>query len=206
MQATPKKAKCLCGWGPFVLGLVLALIFGWHIFPKIMTKELRQPIAFNHVVHVENAGMVCEDCHYLRDDGTFSGLPTTESCASCHAEAITDHPEEKRFIREYVDTGREIRKEWLVYQKQPDNVFFSHAAHSIDRCMTCHMEYETTADLCKVCHIDMSVVTDPPVYKENRLSGYSDDTMMMPTCESCHAHPDHYGITNASNACFVCHK
>lgn len=210
--ASTKKARCgsrcssCCGWVAFAIGLIIALILGWKVLPELKLEEKKQPIDFDHVMHVDYIGLLCEDCHFLREDGSFSGLPTTESCANCHYEALTDNPEEIRFVEEYVETGKEIKTEWLVYQKQPDNVFFSHAAHSIDRCGMCH-DYAVTADLCNLCHIDVSVMETPPVYKENVISGYSVDTMMMPDCESCHANSGHTdGITNASNACFVCHK
>lgn len=199
------KKCCICGFGPFIVGLVVALILGWWVLPELMLVEAKQPIAFNHVVHIENAGMECSSCHYVREDGTFNGRPTTASCAECHSEAMTENPEELRFVQEYVETGKEIRDKWLIYQKQPDNVFFSHAAHSIETCGACH-EYEKPADLCSLCHLDVAATTTPPVYKENRLSGYSKNTMIMWSCENCHAQPDHLDSTKASNACFVCHK
>ncbi len=206
-----EKKSCICAMVPFLVGLVVAMLFGWMAYPSIMYSSQEQPIAFNHVAHVENAGMACADCHFVREDGTFSGRPTTESCASCHTDALTESPEEARFIEEYVETGREIKDEWLIYAKQPDNVFFSHAVHSLENCARCHdvakPQFKTEADLCKQCHIDMSTVETPPVYKENILSTYSADIMMMWACEDCHAHPGHrFGAAKASNACFVCHK
>ncbi len=142
--------------------------------------------------------MACEECHFIREDGSFNGLPNTASCAACHEEAVSESAEEKRFIDEYVKKGREIRNEWLVYQKQPDNVFFSHAVHSLERCANCHTEFETTQQFCNICHLDVASTTTPPVYKENRISTYSVNTMKMPECEACHANPGHYGTTNAS--------
>ncbi len=204
---TEAKCSCLSGLGPFIVGLVVALILGWWVLPGLMLVEAKQPIAFNHVAHIDGAGMECSQCHYVREDGTFHGRPTTADCAECHADAMSDNPEDIRFVNEYVKTGKEIRDEWLIYQKQPDNVFFSHAAHSVERCGTCHTEYEEDPTLlCNQCHLDMAKTTTPPVYKENRLSGYSKDTMIMWTCENCHAQPTHLSSANTSNACFVCHK
>lgn len=208
--SAPETAKkcCCCGWGAFLVGLVVALILGWAVLPALMQKELKQPVAFNHVLHVDEQGMDCRQCHFAGPDGQFSGVPTTASCAECHSEAIGNTPEEIRFVQDYVQTGREIRSEWLIYLKQPDNVFFSHSVHSVERCSTCHTEYaENPGALCKVCHIDMSKVTTPPVYSENRLSGYPKGTMLMWDCERCHTNPNHLSpATNANNACFVCHK
>ncbi len=207
---TEKKQISCSTFAPFLVGLVVALIWGWFFYPNIMYTKQEQPIAFNHKLHVGEVGMDCVDCHYFREDGSFHGKPTTEDCASCHAVAITEHPEEERFIAEYVETGREIADEWLIYAKQPDNVYFSHAAHSLENCARCHQYVYpiiTEADLCKACHIDMSTNEVPPAYEENMLSSYSRQTMMMWECEECHALPGHrFGQANASNACFVCHK
>ena len=135
--SAPETAKkcCCCGWGAFLVGLVVALILGWAVLPALMQKELKQPIAFNHVLHVDEQGIDCAQCHFTGPDGQFSGVPTTATCAVCHAEVIGNDPEEIRFVQDYVQTGREIRPEWLVYLKQPDNVFFSHTVHSVDRCV-----------------------------------------------------------------------
>ncbi|MFV0423940.1 menaquinone reductase multiheme cytochrome c subunit QrcA [Oleidesulfovibrio sp.] len=197
------KSRCCRGSAaPFFVGLVVALIFGWWVFPGMLYSQKQQPVRFSHPVHTEDAGMACTDCHYFREDGTFAGLPTTEQCASCHSDVLGEDPEEARYVEEYVNQGKEVK--WLVYQMQPDNVFFSHAAHSEESCNQCH-DF-STRDLCNQCHPDVAGMDNPPVYNENKLTKYSKETMKMWECERCHAHPDHYGVTRSSNACFVCHK
>lgn len=205
---TPSR-KEECGLGrlgggiwPFVIGLVVALVFGWWIFPKLMFSNQQQPVQFSHETHLKDASLECGVCHYLRADGTFSGIPATADCAICHSQILGDSRAERAYVSDYVRTGREVK--WLVYQKQPDNVYFSHAAHSLDTCNTCHQYSES--ELCQKCHIDLSNMAAPPVFSENRLSGYSKQTMKMWKCEACHANPNHLGSTGASNACFVCHK
>ncbi|MDQ7031151.1 MAG: menaquinone reductase multiheme cytochrome c subunit QrcA [Desulfonauticus sp.] len=169
---------------PFLFGLVGALIVGWWLFPELLYSKKTQPIRFSHKVHVEDQGMSCDECHSYREDGSFAGIPTTEQCAECHSEVQGDDPAEKKFVEEYVEKGKEVP--WLIYQKQPDNVFFSHIAHKGIKCTTCHPD---------VGHMDT-----PPVYYEDRISGYSKQTMKMWQCERCHAR------RGASNACYVCHK
>ena len=141
---------------------------------------------------------------HLATDGSFSGTPTTAQCAECHSTILGSDPEEARFVREYVQTGREIKSEWLIYQKQPDNVFFSHALHFGP--MADLSRPEEIAAFCSRCHLNVAETDVPPVYKENRLSGYSENTMLMWGCERCHAEHMAMGNTNASNACFTCHK
>ncbi len=168
---------------PLLSGFVMAVALGWWGYPKLVFSKKTQPIRFSHTVHIDQE-MACEDCHYFREDGSFAGLPTTEKCAECHEEAVGEDPAEIKFVDEYVAQGKEVP--WLVYQKQPDNVYFSHIAHK---------------DLeCTACHMDMSEVDTPPVYCQNKMTGYSKQTMKMWECERCHAE------NGASNACFVCHK
>jgi len=170
-----------------LVGFVVALAVGWFLFPKLLFVRQEQPIRFSHAAHV-NQGLDCQECHHLGADGRFSGLPPTETCAGCHGEETGENTpagkEIDRFVNTYVKTGKPVP--WLVYQKQPDNVYFSHVAHrGFD---------------CSQCHPDMPGRKSPPPYFENRLTGYSKDTMKMWQCERCHAS---MGI---SNACYVCHK
>ncbi len=197
-----KKGQSKCSAAPFFIGVVAALVVGWWFFPKALFSEQHQPVKFSHKLHMEEAGMECATCHYFNEDGSYHGLPTTEDCAACHADMLGENPEEVKFITDYVDREREVN--WLVYQKQPDNVFFSHAVHTLDNCGQCHDYNE--AEMCSHCHPNVAEMDEPPAYHENRLTKYSKDTMKMYTCEECHALADHRENTNASNACFVCHK
>ena len=186
---------------PLFLGLMLALLTGWAVFPQVLYSREEQPMAFNHVLHIGQAGLDCGACHYLRSDGSFAGRPSLENCAECHSTPLGKDPAEQRLISEYIEPGREIP--WFTYAGQPDHVFFSHAAHSLERCNACH-EF-TEIRLCARCHADMSAGTELPAYVKDRLTGYSKDAMAMSACERCHALPDH-APTTASNDCAVCHK
>ena len=207
--AAPDKAekRCSCGWGAFAVGLVVALILGWWALPGLMLAERKQPVNFSHATHVQDAGADCAQCHFLRDDGSFSGAPDTATCAECHFITLGSDPEEARFVTEYVQTGREIKTEWLIYQKQPDNVFFSHAVHSRQNCGACHdVADRPLPEDCAICHPEVFNMAAPPVYRENRLSGYTPATKIMWECERCPARPEHAEKSRASNGCFVCHK
>lgn len=201
-EACRRRTCPLGGFAPFFLGLAVALVFGWGIFPMLMYTSSEQPVSFSHETHIKIASLDCVQCHVVRPDGTFAGLPTTEDCAVCHSQILGPSAEERRFVNDYVRPGKEVK--WLVYQRQPDNVFFTHAAHSTQNCNFCHQYSER--ELCTLCHMDMAATNTPPTFEQNRLSGYSKDITKMWRCEACHANPNHLGITNATNACFVCHK
>ena len=193
--------------GAFAISFVVHLFIGWIVFPKLLYSEKQQPIDFNHVVHVEEVGD-CEGCHAFRDDGSFAGIPPLSNCVECHEEAVGEHPEEAKMVDEYISQEKEIP--WLVYSRQPDCVFFSHAAH-----------VKMGQLECKACHGPIEETEDSRPYYENRLTTYSRDiwgredagllafagkqtntwdSMKMNDCTDCHKE------NGTNNACFVCHK
>jgi hypothetical protein len=187
----------------FMLGMVASLIVGWIIFPKLLYSQKPQPIDFNHASHVELVENGCESCHFFREDGSYAGVPKLEQCIECHEEVQGESEDEARFVEEYVNKNREVP--WHIYSKQPDCVFFSHAAHvkkaDMD-CVTCHGHIGTSEHL--------------KVYEENRITGLSRDiygknisgikinswdSMKMDVCADCHQKE-----IGSKGACFVCHK
>jgi hypothetical protein len=172
-----------------ILGIVAGMVVGWVIFPKLLYSKQEQPIDFNHVLHTELVSEGCESCHFFRTDGTFSGVPKLEHCINCHEEQQGESANEAKFVKEYVFKGIEVP--WLIYSRQPDSVFFSHAAHikaGKMECITCHGPIDQTEHL--------------KPYEENRLTGYSRDIwgkniaglkknpwdrMKMDDCANCHA-------------------
>ena len=193
----------------FILGLAASLIVGWVVFPKVLYSQKKQPIEFNHVLHNELVEDGCESCHFFREDGSYSGVPTLDQCIECHEEVNGEDPEEARFVNEFVANNREVP--WLIYSRQPQNVFFSHAAHvkmgEMD-CVTCHGHIGESESL--------------PIYKQNRISGYSIDIwgrnisgikrnswdrMKMDDCAECHRQEgvNQNSVQTLRGGCFVCH-
>jgi len=142
----------------------------------------------------------------FNEDGSFSGLPDLNSCIDCHEYQQGEDPEEEKFVNDYVTPGEEV--EWLSYSRQPDCVFFSHAAHVQGAGMSC-----------EECHGDIGYSEHSRVYQANRLTGYSRDIwghdisrlskpesdepqpMKMNDCAKCHLEE-----TGHKGACFQCHK
>ena len=187
----------------FVAGIAAALAAGWLAFPRVLYKAESQPFQFSHSVHTgEKGGMKCEDCHSLRADGTFTGVPRLEKCAGCHSAPMGTTKDEKLFVERYVTPGKEVP--WKVYSQQPDNAYFPHAWHV------------NLAKLqCERCHGDHGKTGDLRAFEQNRISGYSRGVegallvrtsggkttgMKMSDCEHCHSEK---GVTTA---CIDCHK
>ena len=146
--------------------------------------------------------MDCTDCHGFHDDGRFAGIPTVSACEECHADPMGESAIEQQMIDDYITPGQEIP--WLIYSRQPQNVYFSHAAH-----------VELAGIECSRCHGDHGTTTTLPVHEVNRISTYSrriwgpriigggpelSDSMKMSDCSDCHAER---GI---QDHCLMCHK
>jgi len=174
----------------FGLGLATALLAGWLAFPRALYTRQNQPLAFLHKTHAGKSGYAeCSQCHALRDDGTFGGIPSLDTCTSCHSERMGTSHDEGVLVDAYVKTGQEVP--WLIYSRQPANVWFSHAIHV------------RRANLaCTECHSTYGESDQVRIYEKNRISGYSRDIwghsisrihfsgrhdgMKMNDCEDCH--------------------
>ncbi len=193
----------------FIAGVALSMVLGWAVFPKLLYSHKNQPFNFNHKLHLEQVDG-CVSCHFFREDGSFSGSPALAQCIDCHSEKMGESEDEAIFVDQYVAKEREVP--WLRYARQPDCVFFSHAAHvygaKLD-CMTCHGDIGTSEQL--------------KPFEENRITGYSRDIwghniagfkrntwdrMKMDDCAQCHktAGIHDSSVQTGRDACFVCHK
>jgi hypothetical protein len=194
----------------FILGLIASLIVGWVIFPQLLYSQKKQPVSFNHALHNEEVEDDCESCHFFREDGTYSGVPKLAQCIECHEEVNGEDPGEEKFVNEYVAKEREVP--WLIYSRQPQNVFFSHVAHVKMGQMDC-----------VACHGNIGESESLKAYEENRISGYSRDIwgrniagikrnswdrMKMDDCSECHVkeNVNQNSVQTQRGGCFVCHK
>ena len=187
----------------FGLGFVAALLVGWLAFPRVLYVKKPQPLEFRHKTHADRSGVAdCSECHALRDDGAFAGLPAMDKCASCHSDKIGETKAEATLVDFYIKPAHETP--WLVYAQQPPNVWFSHAIH-----------VKRGGLKCEECHGQYGQSDQVKVYQVNRISGYSRDIwghsmsrlgrakgdgMTMSDCENCHR------ALHVDAGCMGCHK
>jgi len=186
----------------FFTGFIGMLLFGWFLFPSLMYQSLEQPFQFSHVTHTDLTGFSCNDCHYVKSDGRFSGIPTNENCSMCHMGMLGETEDERIFVEEYLMKDREVP--WFVYSRQPENVYFPHVQH-----------IELGEMSCETCHGDHGTSESLRSFQRNRLSGYSRDIwgpsitrinnppgtgMKMNDCIRCHEQAD------LTIGCIGCHK
>jgi menaquinone reductase, multiheme cytochrome c subunit len=187
----------------FGIGMGLALLTGWTAFPHALYVRRSQPLEFLHKTHSEKSGTSdCSACHALASDGEFTGIAGIATCAGCHAEKMGTSKAEATLVDAYIKPSRETP--WLVYSRQPANVWFSHAVHT-----------RLAGLACSDCHGDMGASDRQRVYEQNRISSYSRDIwghsiarlgraphdgMDMSDCEGCHRR------RHVEVGCLGCHQ
>lgn len=202
-----EKARSLAkrlefGPAPFIVGLVVALVFGWWIFPELLFSRQDQPVQFSHETHLKDASLDCSVCHHLRADGTFDACPLQRTVLSairrCSAKARPNGSSS-------TNTSRRARK-WTGKSTRSSLTTCSSAMPCTRWQPVTTVMSSPSGSFAPRAISTWLPAKSRPVFRENRISGYSQNTMKMWQCEACHANPNHLGSTNASNACFVCHK
>lgn len=147
----------------------------WISYP--FGSSVRQPIDFNHQLHVEEVGVECLECHPYFQMSRSSGLPNEETCIQCHEEPVGESREEMK-LSAILQSG-----EGLMFRKllvMPEHVNYSHRTHIV------------VAELaCEKCHGQIAATTLPP--------GRPLIQVDMEYCMDCH---EKYAVTND---CIACH-
>jgi len=120
-----------------------------------------QPIAFNHMLHVQTVKMGCNDCHEPRSDGSTVAMPQPAKCMVCHSSVATDKPDIQRLA---AAAKNEDPIPWVRVYRVPSFVTFSHKTHTAagSKCEECHgpvaerttiaLEKDTSMGSCIACH------------------------------------------------------
>jgi len=163
--------------GAFAVAMAAAGFLAGRVLLR-PTERVLQPVEFNHLLHVEDVGLDCIDCHEYYETGQHSGLPSVETCLGCHEGGVTESPEERKFL-EMVGRGEDVRFRKLF--RLPDHVYYSHRTHVV------------VAGLeCVECHGAVATTSTPPLLPLVRIT--------MAVCMDCHAEHD------VNTDCTDCHR
>ena len=150
---------CLCGW-------VLYAVY-WSPYTTLVTVPLPQPVPFSHQHHVSGLGIDCRYCHTSVEKSAFAGVPSTETCMTCHSRLYTDAPLLAP-VRQSFAQERPLK--WSRVNSVPDFVFFNHSIHVKGGigCTTCHGPLD---------HMPLT---------------WKNETLYMRWCLECHNDPARY--------------
>jgi hypothetical protein len=148
----------------------------------------RQPIPFNHSIHMEidleGKPLGCVDCHAGAERSEHAGLPALRDCLRCHMRpqpGKSGEPSElEKRVRSLAAAGGPFR--WTQVTRNAGHVYASHRAHVGLAKLTC-----------ETCHGDVTRWTAPPTVPEARL-------LDMQRCIGCHRQ------RGAPTECGTCHR
>lgn len=170
-QVFSRRANSFAKTSILVAPVLLALtgVSVWAVWNSpYMTREhlaLDQPAPFSHEHHNAGLGIDCRYCHTTVETSSTAGMPSTETCMTCHSQVWTQAPVLKA-VRESWRTGLPVR--WTRVHDNPDFVFFDHSIHVQKGigCSSCHGRVDKM----------------PLVWKEHSL--------WMRWCIDCHRNPE----------------
>jgi hypothetical protein len=126
----------------------------------------KEPIHFDHSVHVQTAGLDCTFCHRTTTIGATAGYPEVQQCMFCH-QAISQFTVQAQGVShgDAQTSLDKIRAAWQAQQpvnwervhRMPDHVRFLHEAHinaGFD-CGTCHGDVGRMGQVVQVRPLNM---------------------------------------------------
>lgn len=138
------------------IGVPVALM-AWVRTPNATRQyqPVKQPIAFDHRIHVTGQKIDCRYCHFTVERSASAGIPPSTTCVPCHDERYMSS-NVLGLVRQSVAMGRPLQ--WNRVDILPGFVYFNHAIH-VNKgvgCESCHGRVDQMASVYQVAPMTMS--------------------------------------------------
>jgi hypothetical protein len=127
-------------------------------------KGPRQPIFFRHDIHAGQFKMQCQYCHYSVGASNEPGIPSVQTCMSCHlviGGTDDSHKAEIKKLRTFwaeKDDAAKPKLEWVRIHTIAKHAHFPHMRHvkamGPNACQTCHGDVARMAQVFKVSNVN----------------------------------------------------
>jgi len=113
-----------------------------------------QPVPFSHRHHAGELRIDCRYCHSSVESSPFAGMPSTQTCLSCHSQIFADTALLRPVVAS-LEHGVPLR--WHRVADLPAYVYFDHSIHVAKgvSCTTCHGNVGDMALTAKANRFDM---------------------------------------------------
>ena len=152
-------------------GTVLLALLGYTLYKSPyytnVDVAIEQPVPFSHKHHVLDDGIDCRYCHTTVENSSTAGMPSTETCMTCHSQLFKDSRMLEP-VRASFRTG--VPLHWRRVNSLPQFCYFDHSIHVRKGigCVTCHGR-----------------VDEMPITMKKH-------TLYMEWCLNCHRGPQRY--------------
>ena len=195
----------------------MALAYGVRVSPYATGQNVtvEQPVPFSHKHHVGDLGIDCRYCHTGVEKAAWAGLPSTQTCMTCHSQMWTNAAVLAPVRRSW--TAREPLR-WNSVHRVAEYVYFNHAVHVAKGvgCSECHgavhqmqlMRQATpmTMGWCLDCHRNPGPHLRPQAAVYDTAWTQHDDPD-PDRLRRARAYVAHYGIdAGRLSDCTVCHR
>lgn len=142
-------------------GMLLVFAFAYFRSPLFtrQNEPINQPVEFDHRHHVRDHGIDCRFCHTTVETSANAGMPSTQTCLTCHSQLFRDEP-----MLHAVMVSAEQNKPlvWTQVATLPDHVHFNHSIHIAKgiACVSCHGDVTTMALTAKAHALTMRECID----------------------------------------------
>ena len=194
-----------------------ALAYGVRVSPYATGQNVtvEQPVPFSHKHHVGDLGIDCRYCHTGVEKAAWAGLPSTQTCMTCHSQMWTNAAVLAPVRHSW--TAREPMR-WNSVHRTAEYVYFNHSVHVAKGvgCSECHgavhemqlMRQATpmTMGWCLNCHRNPGPHLRPQaaIYDTAWTPGDDPDPDRL---HRARAYVAHYGIeAGRLSDCSVCHR
>jgi len=184
----------------------------WSPYTTYVGVPLDQPVPFSHKHHVSDSGIDCRFCHTSVEKSAFAGIPSTQTCMTCHSQILSDAPVLAP-VRDSLSTNTPLK--WNRVYDLPDYVYFDHSIHVAKGigCSTCHGRIDQMPLTWRVNTLYMKWCLDchrqPQNYVRPRDKLY-DSTWRSPPTQSAEGAKlvgqYHIDTTGRLTNCSVCHR
>ncbi len=140
-QVFPKSTEYGAKLAVLAFALTLVALVAWGVANSReyqgIGEPIHQPIPFSHKHHVGDDGIDCRYCHVTVETQAFAGMPSTDTCLTCHSQLYAGAPMLSA-LRESAASGQPIA--WRRVHTLPDFVYFNHSVHLAKgvACIECH--------------------------------------------------------------------
>jgi hypothetical protein len=113
-----------------------------------------QPVLFSHRHHAGELRIDCRFCHTSVETSASAGMPSTQTCLTCHSQLFHDAP----MLAPVMASAEKNRPlAWSRVNTLPDHVHFNHSIHVAKgiACASCHGEVADMALTAKARALSM---------------------------------------------------